>query len=150
MLHFEKTSWIDAAPPVVWRFYERPDILTLITPPWQPVEVVRREGGLGVGAESEFRIWLGPIPVTWVAVHTHCQAPDRFVDVQKSGPMEFWQHQHFFIAERGGTTLVDKIDFSLPGGDMAEFLLGGWIKERLSDMFDYRHQVTREACAGKM
>lgn len=147
MLQFEKSSLIEASPKVVWEFYERPDILTLLTPPWQPVEIVRREGGLGVRAESEFRIWLGPIPVQWIAIHTDCIPFEKFVDVQKSGPMEFWQHQHCFLETGDGCQLIDTIDFSLPGGEIAETLLGAWVKERLSDMFEHRHQVTRDYCS---
>ena len=146
MLQFEKSSFIHASPETVWRFYARPDILKLLTPPWQPVEIVRREGGLGVGAESEFRIWLGLIPVQWIAVHTECKELEKFVDIQKSGPMDFWQHQHFFKTIEDGCQLIDIIDFSLPGGEFAEILLGNWVKERLSDMFDHRHQVTQTYC----
>ena len=148
MLHFEKTSTIKAPAKTVWEFYERPDILKLLTPPWQPVEIIRREGGLGVKAESEFRIWLGPLPVQWIAVHTDCTEYEKFVDVQKEGPMDFWQHQHKFIPQdnENHCLLVDQIDFSLPGGELAELLVGGWVKARLQDMFDYRHQVTAKYC----
>lgn len=146
MLSFEKSSLIHAPVEEVWKFYERPDILNLLTPPWQPVDVIRREGGLGVSAESEFRIWLGPIPVQWVAVHTDCTENEKFVDVQKEGPMDFWQHQHKFIPEGNHCQLVDQIDFTLPGGEVAEMLLESWVKARLQDMFDYRHKITRQYC----
>ena len=69
-MNFTFSSQIDALVETVWAFYERPDILEILTPPWQPVQVVRREGGLGPGAISEFRLWLGPIPLTWLAYHT--------------------------------------------------------------------------------
>lgn len=149
MLNFEHSSVINAPVETVWQFYERPDILNLLTPPWQPVEIIRREGGLGVGAESEFRLWLGPLPIQWVATHTDCVEREKFVDVQKLGPMDFWQHQHLFIPDNTNTKLVDKIDFSLPGGEISEFLLSRFVLERLQDMFDYRHQVTREHCEQK-
>ena len=60
--------------------------------------------------------------------------------------MEFWQHQHCFHAVGEGCQLIDIIDFSLPGGGIAEALLGDWVKERLDDMFAHRHQVTRDYC----
>lgn len=149
MLHFEKSSVINAPVKTVWQFYERPDILNVLTPPWQPVEIIRREGGLGVGAESEFRLWLGPVPIQWLAVHTDCLDYEKFVDVQKTGPMEFWQHQHFFLEDGVKTTLVDRIDFSLPGGEIAEFLVGNFVQQRLQDMFDYRHRMTQEHCESR-
>ena len=146
MLHFEKTSLVNAPAEVVWRFHERPDILKILTPPWQPVQIVRREGGLGVGAESEFRIWIGPIPVQWIAVHTDCQPNQYFVDEQKTGPMMFWQHRHQFEAQGRQTRLTDAISFALPGGASAESMLEGWVNSRLSDMFDYRHRITKLHC----
>ncbi|MEM9137395.1 MAG: SRPBCC family protein [Cyanobacteria bacterium P01_F01_bin.42] len=146
MLHFEQSNVIQAPAKRVWEFYERPDILNLLTPPWQPVEIIRREGGLDIGAESEFRLWLGPLPIPWIAVHTACVKYQKFVDVQKQGPLEFWQHQHIFLDEGEQTTLIDQISFSLPGGEIAEMLLGDFIKQRLRDMFEYRHRVTQERC----
>ncbi len=62
MLHYRKSTLIDAPVEVVWNFHERPDILERLTPPWQPVQVVRREGGLDVGAISEFRLFFGLPP----------------------------------------------------------------------------------------
>ena len=75
MMHYRKSTLIDAPVEVVWNFHERPDILERLTPPWQPVQVVRREGGLDVGAISEFRLFFGPIPVRWVAVHLTSSPP---------------------------------------------------------------------------
>jgi ligand-binding SRPBCC domain-containing protein len=146
VLHFEKSSLIDAPVDVVWRFHERLDILQILTPPWQPVQIIRREGGLGVGAISEFRLWIGPVPVQWVAVHTECEPHHYFVDEQQTGPMASWHHRHQFEAKGTQTQLTDSIDFSLPGGQPIEVLLDWWVSMRLSDMFDYRHQMTHQNC----
>jgi ligand-binding SRPBCC domain-containing protein len=146
MLHFEKSSVIDAPVEAVWRFHERPDILQILTPPWQPVQIVRREGGLGVGALSEFRLWIGPVPVQWIAVHTECEPNQFFTDEQQTGPMASWRHRHLFEAHGTKTKLTDAIAFALPGGQPIESTLSWWVNARLSDMFDYRHQVTRLHC----
>jgi ligand-binding SRPBCC domain-containing protein len=146
VLHFEKTSIIDASPEVLWRFHERSDILQLLTPPWQPVQIIRREGRLGVGAISEFRLWIGIVPVQWIAVHTACEPNRYFVDEQKTGPMASWQHRHQFEVKGKQTQLTDAIAFSLPGGQSVESLLDWWVNSRLSDMFDYRHHITKLHC----
>lgn len=146
MLHFKYTSLIDAPVEAVWRFHERPDILQVLTPPWQPVQAIRREGGLGIGAISEFRIFLGPLPVRWLARHTEYEEYRLFTDEQVSGPMQSWVHRHQFTDEGGKTRLTDAIAFSIPGGAIAEFLLGWWVQARLHDMFRYRHQVTKREC----
>lgn len=146
MLNFRKSTLIKAPVELVWKFYERPDILQLLTPPWQPVEVVRREGGLGVGAVSEFNIYLGPFPVQWIAKHIECEPYRLFVDIQEKGPLESWTHHHYFMPEEGNTRLIDAIAFSLPGGEIPEWILGRFILDRLEDMFTYRHEVTVREC----
>lgn len=146
MLHFQYSSVINAPVETVWQFHERPDILKILTPPWQPVKIIRREGGLGVGAISEFRINLGPIPVKWVAKHIECQSNSLFIDEQIEGPMKSWIHRHQFENTKGQTKLKDLISYELPGGWLAEFLLGWWVEARLKDMFRYRHEVTKKAC----
>ena len=88
MLNFQYSSLINAPVEKVWQFHERKDILELLTPPWQPVKVIRREGGLEVGAITEFRIMLLVIPVRWIAEHIECQPNKVFVDQQISGPMK--------------------------------------------------------------
>jgi ligand-binding SRPBCC domain-containing protein len=147
MLKFVRAVEIAASIEQVWAFHDRPDILTLLTPPWQPVQVVRREGGLGLGAESEFRLWLGPWPVTWLARHVDCEPPFLFADEQVAGPMDYWLHRHRFepLAD-GQMRLTDEIDYALPAGGATEPWLERWVSARLNDMFAYRHRVTKLAC----
>ncbi|MBC1304361.1 SRPBCC family protein [Trichormus variabilis] len=146
MLHFQHTSVINAPPEVVWKFHERPDILQLLTPPWQPVRVVRREGGLEVGAITEFKLFLGPVPLTWLARHTECDKYRLFTDTQISGPFESWIHRHQFQPENGKTRLIDDVSYVMPGGETIEFI-GGWlIQTQLEAMFRYRHYVTKREC----
>lgn len=146
MLHFKRSTLIDAPVEVVWRFHERQDFLQFITPPWQPLQIVRREGGLDVGAITEFRIFLGPIPVQWVARNTECEQYRLFTDEQVTGPMQSWVHRHQFTTEDGRTRLTDAIAYSLPGGFLAEFVLNWWVNSRLDEMFRYRHEVTKREC----
>jgi ligand-binding SRPBCC domain-containing protein len=150
MLKFQLSSLINAPIEVIWEFHERTDILQLLTPPWQPVQIVRREGGLDVGAISEFRLFLGPIPIRWVARHIECNKPYLFVDEQIEGPMQSWVHRHQLQAENGQTRLSDAIAYELPGGWIAEFLLGWWVNSRLKEMLRYRHQVTKQYCESNL
>lgn len=119
-----------------------------MTPPWQPVKIIRREGGLEIGAISEFRLILGPIPVRSVARHIECQKYCFFVDKQIEGTVNSWVHRHQFVAEHGQMRLTDSIDYQLPGGWLVELLLGWWVNSRLKDMFRYRHEVTKRFVTG--
>lgn len=146
MLNFTYSSLIDAPIETVWTFHERPDILQILTPPWQPVEVVRRQGGLDVGAITEFKIYLGFFPVTWLARHTECDRPNLFVDVQAEGPMQQWTHRHQFQAENGKTRLTDAITYEMPLAPVSEAVAGWFVEDRLRDMFRYRHDITKQEC----
>jgi ligand-binding SRPBCC domain-containing protein len=146
MMQFSYSSRIQAPVTTVWAFHERPDVLTLLTPPWQAVSVLRREGGLGVGAESEFRLFLGPIPLPWLAHHTACDRYCEFIDEQVTGPFAYWQHRHQFVPEGDATRLTDAIAFSLPGGWVSDALGGWFVQAQLDRLFAYRHQVTRRYC----
>lgn len=146
MLHFQYSSPINAPLATVWEFHERSDVLQILTPPWQPVRVVRRQGGLAAGAVSEFWLWLGPIPIPWIARHTACEPYRFFIDIQEKGPMVSWVHRHNFAEENRQTYLTDSIEYELPGGFLAEALLGWLVKLQLQAMFRYRHEVTQREC----
>lgn len=146
MLHFQYTSLIDAPVALVWEFHQRPDALQILTPPWQPVTVQRREGGLEIGGIFELAIGLRPLSWRWVARHTECIPYQLFTDEQIEGPLEFWVHRHQFTCENGKTRLTDAIRFGLPGGEGVESLLAEWADARLGDMFCYRHEVTQREC----
>jgi len=146
MLNFKHSSIINAPIEVVWQFHERPDILQLLTPPWQPLQAVRRQGGLEEGAIMEFRLFLGILPLTWLARHTKYEKYRLFVDEQISGPFESWIHRHEFTPENGKTRLTDAISFAMPGGDVTEFISGWLVQLQLEAMFRYRHYVTKREC----
>ena len=146
MLRFEYSSIIKAPVEKVWQFHQREDVLDLLTPPWQPVKIIRREGGLEIGATTEFIIQLAFIPVPWIARHVECRPYEVFIDRQIKGPMVSWEHQHIFKQkESQQTQLIDRIDYEIPGGWLSEFILGWWVNSRLKEMFKYRHHITQSS-----
>lgn len=146
MLKFKYSSLIDAPVEKVWEFHERDNILRLLTPPWQPVKIIRHEGGLQLDAISEFCLFFGPINVRWIARHVEYEKYKLFTDQQVEGPMEHWIHRHRFNQEKGQTRLTDEIQYAIPGGLLVESLLSWWVDSRLQEMFRYRHQVTKKQC----
>jgi ligand-binding SRPBCC domain-containing protein len=141
-LTFIHRSLIRASVDRVWQFHERPDAVQLLTPPWQPMQVLRKTGGLEAGSEVEFRVWMGPIPVTWLARHVACEKHRFFIDEQVRGPFRYWRHEHRFTAENGATRLTDHVEFELP-------YLGWAVPWPLRLMFRYRHKITRKYCEGR-
>lgn len=114
---------IDAPVEEVFGWHERPGALTRLTPPWQPVRVVREAGSLRDG-RAELRL---PGGVRWVARHHGYEPPHRFVDELESLPLR-WRHEHTFTdAGDGRTRVTDRVDTSVPRGF-------------LRAMFAYRHR----------
>jgi len=86
---------------------------------------------------------LAPFHATWGARQTHYEKNRLFIDVQDSGPFRRWLHRHEFEAIGSSTTrLTDRIDFSLPGGPVVDFLGAWFARIQLRRMFAYRHQAT--------
>lgn len=127
----------------VFDFHEREDALPRLSPPFPPVRVVRREGGIQPGARVDLRIG----PIRWLALHTAYEKDRLFVDEQIEGPFASWVHRHEFEAVDATTTrLTDHVTFALPGGPIVNTLFGRLVALSLVPMFRYRHRATKAAC----
>ncbi|MEL6137830.1 MAG: cyclase, partial [Cyanobacteria bacterium J06628_6] len=69
-----------------------------------------------------------------------------FTDIQVTGPLAAWTHRHRFIPEGATTRLTDDITYELPAAWFSEPTIGGFVNQRLEDMFRYRHQITQKYC----
>ena len=147
-MRFEHITRIAAPVEKVFAFHEREDIFSYLVPPWQKVQMISRVGGLEVGARLVFRVFVGPIPITWVAVHTDFVRNRLFVDEQERGPFAYWKHRHEFSPDGDGSILADRIEFRLKGGPVVDGLLGWLVRLQLLLMFRHRHAVTKRACEG--
>lgn len=146
MVKFKYSSLIDAPVEVVWNFHERPNLIDLLTPPWQHIQVRSRKGGLEVGALSEVEIIVGLVSIRWLATLTEYNEYHFFTEEQHEGPFEYWKHRHQFTAENHKTLLTDDIDFSLPGGFLSD-LFGSWVVMiQLDQIFRYRHETIQREC----
>ncbi len=139
---FVKSSIINAPVDVVFGFHEREDALTLLSPPFPPVRVISRRGGIQTGAAVVLKIGL----ITWVARHTAYEKNALFVDEQVRGPFSSWVHRHEFTPESDGCRLTDRLTYSLPGGVIVNAVFGWAVNLGLRQMFTHRHAVTRQQC----
>lgn len=149
MPRYSRSSWIDAPVETVFRFHEEPDALERLTPPWVRLEVLERSGGIRPGGRVVLLSPLGPFRLRWVAEHTEYEPNRHFTDVQAEGPFRLWRHRHEFASENGGTRLTDRIEFHLPGGPLADWLMGWVVKWQLEKMFAYRHETTKRICEAR-
>jgi len=149
MPSYSKSSWIDAPVETVFGFHEEPEALELLTPPWTPLEVMERSGGICQGDRVVLMAPFGPLRKRWVAEHTEYERNRLFADVQREGPFRHWHHRHEFAPENGGTRLTDRVEFGLPGGPLVDFL-GSWVARlQLEKVFNYRHKTTKRICEAR-
>jgi len=137
-----------ATPAEVFAFHEREDVLRLLAPPFPPMRVVERTGGLAVGAWVVFE--LRPLPfvrIRWVAEHTAFEAGRGFADVQRSGPFAYWLHTHLVGPCAKGARLIDVVQWR-PKPSLLAPLLFPIVFPRLKALFAYRHAATARALAG--
>ena len=127
----------------VFAFHERDDALPRLSPPFPPMRVVSRAGGIRTGARVELRIG----PIRWLALHTDYRLNELFVDEQIAGPFASWVHRHEFEAlGPHATRLTDRVAFQLPGGALVNALFGQLVAWSLIPMFRFRHCATAQAC----
>jgi uncharacterized protein (TIGR01777 family) len=145
---FVRRCRVDAPAEEVFRWHTRPGALERLTPPWEPVEVVERSGGVGDGDRAVLRMRMGPFRRRWVAEHRDYQEGHHFRDVQVAGPFASWEHTHTVQPEGAGTcTIEDRIEYALPLGPVGRLLGGGLVRRKLERAFAYRHEVLRHDLA---
>ena len=144
---FVKESRIRASPERVFAFHEQQNALELLLPPWESARVIRSAKIYEVGSRAivETRIF-GPITMRWIAEHTIYDPPRVFEDIQIKGPFRSWRHRHVILPHAEGAILKDEIEYEPPLGFLGRALAPLLIENRLSKLFEYRHQVTREWC----
>jgi len=144
-MRFVKESRIAAPPSTVFAFHETPGALSLLTPPWEKVEVVEGGGSLRPGSRVVLKTKLGLLSLRWVAEHTEYEQGRLFADRQVSGPFAEWSHRHLFLDDgAGGCLMRDEVDYEPPLGALGRILGADFIRKKLTALFDYRHETVRQ------
>lgn len=148
----EFRSNISGTPKALLQWHGRPRAFGRLTPPWESARVVKREGGIEPGATAVIKTRLiGPIEGTWVARHEALEdLKDEdcgFADRQVKGPFAYWKHQHRFspvIDDAGKCELLDHIEWKPPFGVFGRWFGAPVVRGKLTQMFAYRHETTRQ------
>lgn len=123
-------------------FHRQSASMSAITPPPVLVRVQRAPTILQEGDEMAFTLWLGPLPLPWVA-RIEAVTPTGFVDRQLSGPFHQWVHRHTFhpISEQV-TEVIDELEITLAAAWHWK-LMGLGMVISLPILFAYRGWKTR-------
>jgi uncharacterized protein (TIGR01777 family) len=137
---FERRTRLPVSAEQAFAWHARPGAFERLSPPWSRVRILERRGaGLEAGTRLTIETSVGPLRTRWVAEHTACEPGRRFVDVQREGPFASWEHEHRFEDDgRAGSTLVDRVTWSLPTGPIG----AGFAARQLERLFARRHGVT--------
>ena len=147
-MRYTHRSRIAAPAARVFAWHARPGALERLTPPWSPVRVLERRGGIEPGGRVVLRMPLGPFGVRWAAEHRDYEEGRQFRDVQTSGPFARWEHTHRIEPDGDAAcTLDDTVDYELPMGALGRLAGGPMVRKLLPALFAYRHRVTIEDLA---
>jgi len=128
--------WLPRDSIEVFGFFADPSNLEVITPPWLHFRITTPKPiAMAQGALIAYRLRLHGVPTNWRTEITCWDPPRRFVDEQIRGPYRLWVHEHTFTGLDGGTLVVDRVEYAVRFGDLAQKLLVG---PDLRKIFDYR------------
>ena len=127
-------------------FHSQSASMGAITPPPVIVKIHHAPEVLQEGDEMDFTMWLGLLPIRWVATIEDV-SPTGFVDRQIRGPFTRWEHRHTFIPVNATTTaVVDEVTAELSSNPFWRALgYGMWLN--MAVLFAYRGWRTRQLLA---
>ncbi len=127
-------------------FHSRAASMAAITPPPIVVRIHAAPAVLGAGDGMDFTLWIGPLPLRWVAQIEDVSAAG-FTDRQQRGPFAEWVHRHQFHAVDEETTeVVDEISLRLRRHPLW-WLVGLGMRAGLPLLFAYRAWKTMKLLA---
>ncbi len=140
---FINKTHINAPVEEVFKWHSRPGALERLSPPWDPVRVIERKGGIDKGARVVLEMKAGPFSYKWTAEHTDYEENSMFRDRQVRGPFSSWVHTHRFEPDGiEDSFFEDRIDYALPFYPFGNLIGVPSVKAKLARIFKYRHATT--------
>ncbi len=142
---FKKKTRFNVPVDELFAWHARPGALERLSPPWDPLDLICKSGGIEKNAVVAMKIRLSPLPFKriWIAQHIKCEKNHLFQDRQISGPFAKWVHTHRFMADgEDASFLEDEIEYALPFSPITRFPGAYLIRKKLERIFHYRHFLT--------
>jgi ligand-binding SRPBCC domain-containing protein len=137
----QRQHWVPRRLDEVFAFFERPENLPLITPPWLGLRIVSPAPlTMRQGLVIDYRVRVLGWPTRWQSLIAEYDPPTSFRDVQAVGPYRRWDHWHRFRAEHGGTLIDDLVVYEPPLGPFGALLDRLAIRRQLAAIFDHRRR----------
>ncbi len=140
---FRRTTRLPSSAALAFAWHERQGAFERLAPPWDPVRVLERHGGLRDGDWLRLELRRGPLRLRWRAEHRDYRPGRSFTDVQTHGPFARWRHEHSFEPDGDDACrLTDRVDYALPGGALAAVLGERALQRQLERVFAFRQRRT--------
>jgi ligand-binding SRPBCC domain-containing protein len=136
-MRFTSELWLPRPRDEVFQFFSDAANLEAVTPPWLNFEILTPAIVVRPGARIDYRLRLYGFPLKWQSEITRWQPPQLFVDEQRRGPYRRWVHTHSFVEERGGTRVLDRVEFEVP----FRWLTGRLVMRDVRRIFAFRTQA---------
>jgi ligand-binding SRPBCC domain-containing protein len=148
---FKKKQLLPISKDIAWEFLSDPKNLKKITPDYMGFNIINpEESKMYAGQIIQYIVTpLLGIPTKWVTEITHVKDKNYFVDEQRFGPYSLWHHKHFIREIKGGTEMIDIIDYKLPLGTIGRIANPIIVRPKLEEIFEYRRKKLIELF-GKM
>jgi ligand-binding SRPBCC domain-containing protein len=137
----ERQQLIPRPRPEVFAFFAKAENLESLTPGFLRFQIltplpIRMQPGTCI----DYRLRLFAVPIRWRTLIETFDPPHTFTDIQVRGPYQCWHHCHEFSEAPGGTLVVDRVDYELPGGWLGALAHALWVRRTLARIFDYRYE----------
>ena len=139
--YFKHNFKVDAAIVDIVQFHQDPSALKQLTPPGSFLKLHTLEP-LAENSIADFTLYLGFLPIRWIARHKDVNFPQEFTDVQEEGPFKSWRHRHCFINHGDSTEVQDEITLEF-APNFPQNLVGRFIWLTLPVLFAYRAWKTK-------
>jgi ligand-binding SRPBCC domain-containing protein len=141
----DRRQWVPRSLRETFEFFERPENLPRITPPWLDFRIltpgpIRMARGLAI----DYTVSVLGMRRHWRSEIAEYDPPDGFRDVQVIGPYRRWDHQHRFRRDQAGTLIEDVVVYEPPLGPLGALLDALMIRRQLAAIFDYRRRKLEE------
>lgn len=148
----EREQFIPRGLDDVFRFFEDPNNLPRITPPWLDFKILAvntnlnatSTGIINEGTTIDYTLrWFG-IKYRWRTLIASWEPGVKFIDTQVRGPYILWHHTHNFEAINGGVRMIDRVRYRLPFGPFGMLGHALLVQRQLNTIFDYRFKNVSE------
>jgi len=140
---FVLRSEVPARADRVYAWHMRRGAFERLAPPWEEPRVISPFAPPAEGGTVELQVPILPgVRIVWLSDFTEVREGERFRDIQRTGPFDFFDHTHRFEPKDDRSSVMeDRIRYVLPGGRLGDLFGAGLVRRKLEATFAYRHRV---------